>query len=131
MLIVCANLSNLLLARTISRQREIAIRAALGAGQGRLLRQLLTESLVLSCGGAVLGLAVAVIGMRVLSHLDAISIPLLSRVALDWRVAVLTISVAIATGLLFGLAPALYVSQRQGQRSTEQGKSRIDFGKGT
>ncbi len=130
MLIVCANLSNLLLARTMSRQREIAIRAALGAGQGRLLRQLLTESLVLSCGGAALGLAVALIGMRLLSHLDAISIPLLNRVALDWRVALLTAGVAIATGLLFGLAPALYVSRGKVSQALKQASRGSSSGKG-
>ncbi len=83
MLIVCANLSNLLLARTATRTKEIAIRAALGAGRGRLIRQMLTESVVLSCCGAVLGLAVAFLGTKALAHLDAVSIPLLSSVHVD------------------------------------------------
>ena len=83
MLIVCANLSNLLLARTAARQKEIAIRMALGAGRGRLLAQMLTEGLVLSCSGAVLGLALAVAGTRLLTQLDAVSIPLLRDVRTD------------------------------------------------
>jgi len=83
MLIVCAILSNLLLARTATRQKEIAIRTALGAGQGRLIRQVLTESVVLSFFGAALGLILAVGGTRSLAHLDAISIPLLQNVRTD------------------------------------------------
>ncbi len=109
MLIVCANLSNLLLARTATRQKEIAIRAALGAGRRRLIQQMLTESVVLSCSGAVLGLILALAGARVLSHLDAINIPLLESVRVDAVSLGFTMLVAVATGLLFGLAPALQV----------------------
>jgi predicted permease len=109
MLIVCANLSNLLLARTATRQREIAIRTALGAGRGRLVRQALTESIVLSCSGAALGLLLAFLGTFSIAHLDAISIPLLRNVRLDGTVAAITILIAVAAGLTFGLAPALYV----------------------
>ncbi|MGA7410840.1 MAG: ABC transporter permease [Bryobacteraceae bacterium] len=109
MLIVCANLSNLLLARTATRQKEIAIRAALGAGRRRLVQQMLTESVVLSCSGAVLGLILALAGARVLSHLDAINIPLLQSVRVDAVSLGFTILIAVATGLLFGLVPALQV----------------------
>jgi predicted permease len=109
MLIVCANLSNLLLARTATRQKEIAIRAALGAGRRRLIQQMLTESVVLSCSGAVLGLVLALVGARVLSHLDAINIPLLQSVRVDAVSLGFTILIAVATGLLFGLVPALQV----------------------
>lgn len=83
MLIVCANLSNLLLARTAARQKEIAIRTALGAGRGRLLRQMLTEGIVLSSGGAALGALLAIVGTRAMAHLEAISIPLLGNVRID------------------------------------------------
>jgi len=109
MLIVCANLSNLLLARTATRQKEIAIRTALGAGRVRLIRQLLTESIVLSCCGAVLGIVLAVAGTRALAHLDAISIPLLQDVRIDTGILVFTVLIAVLTGLIFGLVPALQV----------------------
>ncbi len=110
MLIVCANLSNLLLARTAARQKEIAIRMALGAARKRLLGQMLTEGLVLSSGGAILGLALAVGGTRLLTRLDAVSIPLLREVRTDATALVFTVVVALITGVVFGLAPALYAS---------------------
>jgi len=110
MLIVCANLSNLLLARTAARQREIAIRMALGAGRKRLLAQMLTEGLVLSSGGAVLGLALAVASTRLLTQLDAVSIPLLRDVRTDVTALVFTVGVTLITGVVFGLAPALQTS---------------------
>ena len=110
MLIVCANLSNLLLARTAARQREIAIRMALGAGRKRLLGQMLTEGLVLSSGGAILGLALALVGTRLLTRLDAVSIPLLRDVRVDAAALVFTIVVALITGLVFGVTPALQTS---------------------
>jgi predicted permease len=107
MLIVCANLSNLLLARSAARQKEIAIRVALGAGRRRLIVQALTEGLLLSAGGAVLGVVIAVVGTRALAALDAVNIPLLSRLHLDGTTLGFTIAIAIATGVVFGLAPAL------------------------
>jgi predicted permease len=107
MLIVCANLSNLLLARTATRQKEIAIRTALGAGRRRLVLQMLTEGVTLSCCGAALGVILATIGTRLLSRLDAVSIPLLRDVRTDWTALAFTLLAAIATGVLFGLAPAL------------------------
>jgi len=109
MLIVCANLSNLLLARTATRQKEIAVRAAMGAGRARLIRQMLTESIVLSSGGGILGVVLAFVGTRALTHLNAISIPLLSDVRLDGSVLTFTLLMAVASGLLFGLVPALQV----------------------
>jgi predicted permease len=109
MLIVCANLSNLLLARTAARQKEIAIRTALGAGRWRLIRQTLTESVVLSCCGAALGLIFAVAGTRALAHLDAMNIPLLQSVHTDATALGFILVMAVLTGLIFGSAPALQV----------------------
>ena len=109
MLIVCANLSNLLLARTATRQKEIAIRTALGAGRGRLIRQMLTESIVLSCCGAVLGIVLAVGGTRAMAHLNAISIPLLENVRVDAVALGFTLLTAVLAGLIFGLVPALHI----------------------
>lgn len=109
MLIVCANLSNLLLARGAARQKEIAIRAAIGATKGRLIQQMLTESIVLSCCGAVLGLLLAFVGTRVLSHLSGISIPLLADVHIDASSMGFTLLIAILTGVVFGLVPAFHV----------------------
>ncbi len=109
MLIVCANLSNLQLARLGTRQKEMAMRAALGAGHLRLLRQMLTESVALSCCGAALGLILAVVGTRTIAHLDAFNIPLLASVRLDSNALGFTLLAAVLTGVLFGLLPALRV----------------------
>jgi predicted permease len=109
MLIVCANLSNLLLARTATRQKEIAIRTALGAARRRLLAQMLTEGIVLSTSGAALGVLFAFAGTRALARLDAVSIPLLGGVHTDIAALGFTLAVAVATGVVFGLAPALQV----------------------
>jgi predicted permease len=112
MLIVCANLSNLLLARTTGRHKEIAIRTALGAGRGRLIQQMLTESLVLSSSGAALGILLAVAGTRALAHLDSISIPMLPSVRTDGTALLFALAMAVLTGLVFGLAPALQVRDK-------------------
>ncbi|MGJ5815942.1 ADOP family duplicated permease [Paludibaculum fermentans] len=110
MLLVCANLSNLLLARASARQKEMAIRTALGASRGRLVRQLLIESVVLSCCGAALGLALAFGGTRLVAQVQGTSIPLLQAIRVDAAALAFTIATAVLTGLLFGLAPALQVS---------------------
>jgi predicted permease len=109
MLIVCANLSNLLLARNATRQKEMAIRVSLGAARGRLVRQMLTESIVLSGAGALVGVLVAFFGARVLTHLDSVSIPLLPNVQIDFAVLGFTLLIAVITGVAFGLVPALQV----------------------
>jgi len=109
MLIVCANLSNLLLARTAARQKEIAIRTALGAGRGRLIRQMLTEGVTLSCCGAVLGVILAAGGTRILTRLEGLSIPLLGNVRTDVTALAFCLAAAVLTGVVFGLAPALQV----------------------
>jgi len=127
MLIVCANLSNLMLARTAARQREMAIRAALGAGRKRLIRQLLTESFLLTGCGAVLGLILTFAATRGIAHLTAFNLPLLTSVRIDPGVLVFTLLVSVATGLLLGVAPALQVSGLRlnsslGQRGASEGK---------
>src|SRR5689334_1525542 len=110
LLIACANLANLLLARAESRHKELAVRAALGAGRGRLMRQFMAESLVLSFAGAIAGLALAYWGVHALVAANAGSIPRAASVALDGRVLLFTLALAIVTGLLFGLAPLLHLS---------------------
>ena len=109
MLIVCANLSHLQLARMGTRQKEMAIRAALGASRFRLLRQVLTESVTLSCCGAALGLLLAFAGTRGLAHLTAFELPLLQSVRVDAGTLAFTMLAAVCSGVLFGLAPALRV----------------------
>ncbi len=109
MLIVCANLSNLLLARTATRRKELAVRTALGASRGRLIRQMLTEGLTLSACGAALGIALAAAGTRLLASLQSLSIPLLANARLDLNVLAFCLLAAVATGVIFGLAPALQV----------------------
>jgi predicted permease len=109
MLIVCANLSNLLLARTATRQKEIAIRTALGAARGRLIRQMLTESVVLSCCGATIGALLEIAGVKAMARLDAIRIPLLENVRVDASALGFTLLTAVLTGLIFGLVPAIQI----------------------
>ncbi len=106
MLIVCANLSNLLLARAAARHKEIAIRTALGAGRRRLVAQMLTEGVVLSLSGGLLGLLLAIVGTRGLARLDAMSVPLLQTVHADMATLGFTFGLAIVTGIVFGLTPA-------------------------
>jgi predicted permease len=109
MLIVCANLSNLLLARSVTRQKELAIRSALGAGRERLIRQILTESVLLSFCGALLGTSAAWAGTRALAHLTTFNIPMLQAVHLDFTALLFTLGLAAVTGLVFGIVPALQV----------------------
>jgi predicted permease len=110
MMLVCANLSNLLLTRTVTREREIAVRVALGADRRRLIRQLLTESVVLSAAGALLGLMLAIGGTRLLASAQSIRLPLLDQVRVDGAALGFALAATIATGLLFGVTPALRVS---------------------
>jgi predicted permease len=126
MLIVCANLSNLQLARLGTRQKEMAMRAALGAGRSRLLRQMLTESVALACCGAMLGLILAVAGTRELAHLRAFNLPLLESVRIDGWALLFTLLAAVACGVSFGLLPALRVaavSLREGLQDASRGSS--------
>ena len=115
LLISCANVANLLLARGTRRAREIAIRAALGAQRGRLIRELLSESLLLSLGAGVAGLALGFLGVRELLAVSPVDVPRIgangSAITLDWRVFCFTLLLSILTGILFGLLPALTASR--------------------
>jgi predicted permease len=110
LLIVCANLSNLLLARGASRQKEMALRMALGANRSRLIRQMLTESLLLSCCGAIVGISMAFAAARLVAGLQAVRMPMLHSVTVDSRALIFTTILAALTGLIFGIVPALQVS---------------------
>jgi putative ABC transport system permease protein len=132
LLIACANVANLLLARAQDRQKEVAVRAAMGAGYGRLLRQFLTEGVVLAAAGAGLGLVFAVISLNLLQSAAPGDLPRLSGISLDGTVLLFTTAIALATGVFFGLAPARHVSadalasslRDGGTRTTSSGAKR-------
>jgi predicted permease len=121
LLIVCVNLSNLLLARAAARAKEFAMRSALGASRARIIRQLLTESLVLAAAAALLGLAFAYAAIFCLAHQTSIALPLLSSVRVDTTALLWTLLIAVAAALLFGIAPSLRVSRSNLQNALKDG----------
>src|SRR5205823_6330697 len=121
LLMAGVNVASLLLARAGSRQQEVAIRAALGAGRGRIVRQLLTESIVLALAGGVLGLGVAWFGTRMLLVLSRGQLPRTLDVAMDGRVLLFSLAVSLLTGLLFGVVPALRISAPALQSTHREG----------
>jgi putative ABC transport system permease protein len=129
LLIACVNVANLLLVRASMRQREIALRTALGAGRWRILRQLLTESVILGVCGGVTGLALAAAGTRLVAGYGPARVPFLKEVSLDCRVFAFAILTSLITGILFGLAPALAafrarLSEKLKEGSIAAGESR-------
>jgi len=127
LLIACANIANLLLARASARQKEMAIRAALGAGRWRIARQLLTESVMLGLIGGGLGLLLARWGIDLILYMSPDAIPRSKEIALDWRVMAFTIGVSFLTGILFGIIPALQagvVDVHETLKETARGASR-------
>src|SRR5262245_29678242 len=121
LLIACANVAGLLLARYALRQKEVAIRAALGAGRARLLRQFLTEGLLLSLVGGASGVWLAAAGMDWLLKLIPVEIPRLAETSLDWRVLCFTLCLSLLTSLLFGLAPALQAARGDLREALQDG----------
>ena len=128
LLIACANLANLLLARAESRHRELAIRSALGAGRATLLRQFVTEGCVLSLGGSALGLVIAFWGIRALVAAFPDSLPRSGDVALDPGVLIFTLAVALTTGTVFGLTPMLHLAPRATAHALKEGGQRTTGG---
>ncbi len=117
LLIACVNVASLLLARAVSRERELALRVALGASRGRLLRQCLTESTVLGISGGVLGILLAFVGIHPFVSLWPGSLPRAEDVQLDWRVLLFALGLSLLSSLLFGLAPALRTPARELERA--------------
>jgi putative ABC transport system permease protein len=128
LLIACANLANLLLARAATREKEIAIRGALGAGRGRIVRQLVTESLVLAMAGGALGLILASYGVQAMRAVVPDMFPMLQHMSVDLSVLAFTLGISIATGLLFGLVPAWRSSHTDLNTTLKESASRSEGG---
>jgi len=125
LLIACVNIASLLLARAASRERELAMRVALGASRGRLARQCLTESAVLGLSGGLFGILLATVGMRPFVALWPGTLPRAEGVRLDWHVLLFALAVSLASGLLFGLAPALRAPARELERALHAGSRSV------
>jgi len=125
LLIACANIASLLLARAVSRERELAMRVALGAGRARLARQCLTESFVLGLAGSALGVVLAALGLRPFITFWPGDLPRASEVRFDWHVLLFALAVSIASSFLFGLAPALRAAARDLEQTLRAGARSI------
>ena len=130
LLIACSNVANLLLARALGRQKEFTVRAALGAAEGRLLRQILTESFLLTMVGGALGILFAQAGIQLVKAFGPPNIPRLHDVALDMRVFVFTLAATIVAGILVGLGPALAITRKNLVSSLKEGGLRSSRGIG-
>jgi predicted permease len=132
LLIACANVANLLLVRATGRKREFAIRSALGAGRGRIVRQLLTESVMLSVTGGILGLGLGFIGVRALLAISPAGLPRIgedgSAIGIDWRVLAFTLVVSLLTGILFGLFPAINAARSDLNSTLKESSNRSGTG---
>ena len=131
LLLACVNVANLLLARSAARAREMAVRAALGAGWGRLVRQLLTESMVLAAAGTIVGVAVGAIGLRALLAIGASTLPRLDTVPFDTRVLVFSLLMLILTGAIIGLAPAVRLMRSDMKTLMNDNSRSASAGRGT
>ena len=132
LLIACANVANLLLVRATGRQREFAIRTALGARRSRIVRQLLTESMLLACAGGALGLALGFAGVRALLAVSPAGLPRVGEngapVSMDWRILAFTLGASLLTGIVFGLFPALAASRADLNSSLKESSNRAGTG---
>jgi putative ABC transport system permease protein len=130
LLIACGNVANLLLARTSSRQREVSVRMAIGASRARVCRQLLTESVLLSCSAALAGVALAAIAVRIVRSLENTRIPHPETITVNWRVLLFAVGTGVVTGIVFGVAPALGLSMTRVNDTLKQSGGRATESRG-
>ena len=131
LLLACVNVANLLLARGAARAREMAVRAALGAGWGRLVRQLLTESMVLAAAGTIVGVGIGALGLRALLSIGASKLPRLDAVPFDGRVLLFSLAMLLITGAIIGLAPAVRLLRSDMKTLMNESSRSASAGRGT